>query len=432
MGDIAFTQERLKDVGKWVGEQKVLIVGNHCHSTDTELLTSDGWVNVEKITTDTEVATVCLSTNKLEYDRPKRVVVNEDSVMYGVKGVWIDEVVSSGHNLVIDNKLIPVSESVGEHDNRKFTLSAISGKDSCVNLTDDWIRLLTWVIMDGTMLRTSERKTRVQFKLSKERKIEALESLLKSLEIPYTKKECKKYGINKLQPFYIRIYGQASRDIHTFLNDSKQIPKDWSKLSRKQLEVFLQVLKITDGHTEVNKIHWTTINKNNVDIIQEACVKNGYAMCFKEKINMSGFSNGKLQYLCYICQGSSISSKSKVVVSELASRGKTIGVTVKHGTVISRRCGKVSVTGNCTDNIPMSEIVKHFDSVYSLKKYREFWLSHCPIHPAELRGKMNIHGHVHYATLDDKRYFNTSLENIDYKPINIEEIRKRIYEENKQ
>lgn len=91
---------------------------------------------------------------------------------------------------------------------------------------------------------------------------------------------------------------------------------------------------------------------------------------------------------------------------------------------------KVLIVGNhCTDNIAMKEIVNYFDSVYSLLKYKEFWLSHAPTHPEELRGKMNIHGHVHNATLQDARYFNTSLENINYTPINIEEIRKIVHKQ---
>lgn len=85
------------------------------------------------------------------------------------------------------------------------------------------------------------------------------------------------------------------------------------------------------------------------------------------------------------------------------------------------------ILGNhCRDKITMQEIVKHFDEVYSLYKYKEFWLSHAPIHPAELRGKYNLHGHVHFATLEDTRYFNCCLENTEYKPIDLNSIRKRL------
>lgn len=88
---------------------------------------------------------------------------------------------------------------------------------------------------------------------------------------------------------------------------------------------------------------------------------------------------------------------------------------------------KVLIMGNhCTDHVSTKEIVKHFDEVYSLKKYKEFWLSHAPLHPQELRGKFNVHGHMHFDTVDDPRYLNVCLEHTDYTPINLNEVRKRL------
>lgn len=64
----------------------------------------------------------------------------------------------------------------------------------------------------------------------------------------------------------------------------------------------------------------------------------------------------------------------------------------------------------------------YFNKVCGFEKYKKSWLSHAPIHPAELRGKINIHGHVHHATitdgngLPDPRYFNVSLENTGGRP----------------
>lgn len=63
-----------------------------------------------------------------------------------------------------------------------------------------------------------------------------------------------------------------------------------------------------------------------------------------------------------------------------------------------------------------------------LKKYG-MWLSHCPIHPQELYRGNNIHGHVHSNTVPDQRYFNVSCENIEYKPITLQEIREVFYNE---
>jgi calcineurin-like phosphoesterase family protein len=64
----------------------------------------------------------------------------------------------------------------------------------------------------------------------------------------------------------------------------------------------------------------------------------------------------------------------------------------------------------------MSDLVEVYDDVYGLYKYKGFWLSHAPIHPCELRGKKNIHGHTHrYLMLDseskvDNNYVNVSMD----------------------
>lgn len=56
------------------------------------------------------------------------------------------------------------------------------------------------------------------------------------------------------------------------------------------------------------------------------------------------------------------------------------------------------------------------------KRYR-FWISHAPVHPQELFGKWNIHGHVHSNTVPDARYFNATCEAINYKPVSLQHIR---------
>lgn len=52
---------------------------------------------------------------------------------------------------------------------------------------------------------------------------------------------------------------------------------------------------------------------------------------------------------------------------------------------------------------------------------KKFWLSHCPLHPEELRGRLNIHGHVHTNSVRDQRYINVSFE-MSKTPIPLEDI----------
>ena len=61
---------------------------------------------------------------------------------------------------------------------------------------------------------------------------------------------------------------------------------------------------------------------------------------------------------------------------------------------------KVLVAGNHDhEKLKTRDLAEMFIEIYGITKYKKFWLSHAPIHPYELRGSMNVHGHVHDKTI---------------------------------
>lgn len=89
---------------------------------------------------------------------------------------------------------------------------------------------------------------------------------------------------------------------------------------------------------------------------------------------------------------------------------------------------KTLVCGNhdLERGIHMNHLVAVYDQVYALWNKRNFWFSHAPIHPMEIRGKLGvIHGHLHDAVVDDPRYLNVCLEHTEYKPITFEKAMER-------
>jgi calcineurin-like phosphoesterase family protein len=93
---------------------------------------------------------------------------------------------------------------------------------------------------------------------------------------------------------------------------------------------------------------------------------------------------------------------------------------------------KILVMGN-HDNIPIRELITIFDDVVGPIKYNStFWLTHHPIHPQELYGKVNIHGHTHNQFVltsegkIDRRYVNVCPDVNNYVPVSLEQIRKRL------
>jgi len=163
-------------------------------------------------------------------------------------------------------------------------------------IPDDDLRLLTWVIMDGCLVNRKDKIHHIQFKLSKQRKINYLKTLLDKLDIPYTFQKATMSGCNKLQPYMIRIYGDYARSIDTQLNNDKQIPESFIDLTKEQFKVILSMIAITDGSRSYCKYVWTTTSQNDFEIVLSLCGIHGIKhIVYNHKLS-SGFPNAKKQY----------------------------------------------------------------------------------------------------------------------------------------
>lgn len=91
------------------------------------------------------------------------------------------------------------------------------------------------------------------------------------------------------------------------------------------------------------------------------------------------------------------------------------------GKIAEIKCDKkLLVCGNHdTENgIKMRDLLAAYDDVVSMYSRRNYWFTHCPIHPSQMRGRIaNIHGHMHDKVIDDQRYINACVEHTDWKPI---------------
>ncbi len=83
------------------------------------------------------------------------------------------------------------------------------------------------------------------------------------------------------------------------------------------------------------------------------------------------------------------------------------------------------VLGN-HDLYPAKDYLQYFTRIFGAVKFENTILTHIPIHPSEFRKlHLNIHGHLHHKTIDDSRYFNVSVEQINLTPISFEEIKSK-------
>lgn len=136
-------------------------------------------------------------------------------------------------------------------------------------------------------------------------------------------------------------------------------------------------------------------------------------------------------------EGEDIDQHDEILISKMASSLTKRDVLYVLGDVTMNNKGSISlldrvpckkflVRGN-HDTCPIFDYLSVFDDVFGVVKYKKHWLSHAPIHPAELRGCGNIHGHVHSNSIMsgqdyDRRYVNVCVEALNGIPISYQDI----------
>lgn len=75
---------------------------------------------------------------------------------------------------------------------------------------------------------------------------------------------------------------------------------------------------------------------------------------------------------------------------------------------------KILIKGNHDDMVSTMAQLNVFDEVHGMLKYKGFWITHCPISKYELRGKINLHGHTHNATIMKRTWYGKKIEDPDY------------------
>jgi len=85
---------------------------------------------------------------------------------------------------------------------------------------------------------------------------------------------------------------------------------------------------------------------------------------------------------------------------------------------------KILIKGN-HDNFKLSQYQQIFADIRAYHVLDGILLGHIPVHPDALsKWKGQIHGHTHSFNMEDQRYYNVSVEVIDYIPVDFEVIRE--------
>jgi len=324
-------------------------VGFQCMSEDTEILTPDGWAGHNDLKKGDVIKTFNLEKGVIENKPIKKLFAREyKGVMYNLKNRIQDQLISPGHRIVrkkfqTQNYVLEEVEDVKKM--KSPFIIPVSGKNikKDVKISDNEIKLLSWVISEGTIenyssYRHSSRITIYQSKIKNLEKYREIVGLLKKFKLTYSEQDSSPALGDSVK--MIRLNAESSRQIHKMLGSSESvnfIPKKLLEMSTKQSRLFLETYIKADGF---EKCKIATTDKGILDGLQQIAVSAEYGFTVLTRNPTIG---KKLIYVLRLIKHQETYIQK---IEEVNYKGVIWCPNTDNETVIARRNGKVFITGN--------------------------------------------------------------------------------------
>ncbi|MHA1852297.1 MAG: hypothetical protein ACTSUF_02195 [Candidatus Heimdallarchaeaceae archaeon] len=368
LGFAVFTKLRVKNQnysiysthgssGAWTPEGKLRAVRRlgesfdadvYCFDEETEILTADGWKRREEVKIGDIIYNLNLNTDRIEKDVVLNKIETNEHESYNIEMSSISQCLSPNQRVIYKYEgkyLVKSIKELAEMSAQiKIPLAGvIDNKD--FKISDDELKLAAWIISEGHFKNEYGAHKAIAIFQRIGDKAKKIETLLERMELDFSiyKRDRNKTDLE----FYIKAKDGAK--IRKLVPE-KNIP-DWVfRLSKRQFDIFLETLMEGDGHKYYDGVYeYYSANEELIDRLQAACTIFGYRTRKYQK--QSGFAD-TVNYALGICNRQDVSvALSKNLIEHRIEEKKMWDVTTFNGTVIIRRNGKVSITGNCMGHV---------------------------------------------------------------------------------
>jgi len=311
-----------------------------CVSSDTKILTGDGWKYFENLIPTDLVATFNMDNNNIEFLIPDKIIKYDyNGKLIHITNQRTDQLVTPNHR-IIKTKTVNRNQQfvfceAKELLNRKIFCLPISGENnnSDYPISDDKLKLWAWIITEGSI----KHKTFVIYQSIKSPYLNEIRLLLTVNGFIWSEKDYPS-GFGGSNVIHFR---QKSNGTHPgFI---KEIPKEFLNLSKRQARLFLDEYRKGDGSKERFRL-WCK-NYNIVEMLEALCVLAGYGFHTTKKkdgvciINIIRDFKNKT----YIFSGEKYHNQG---IEEVDYTGYVWCIHSKNETMITKRNGKIAITGN--------------------------------------------------------------------------------------
>jgi len=350
-----------------------------CHDEETRILTEGGFKYFQELTDEDKVAQWDPDTREMTFVLPKARTVREwdrPLLHFKTKG-GMDLLVTDTHRMRVgvSQGAYWLTESAGDLVQRggnvkfvgsvawrgeelpSFTLPprpvspGYSGADARIFSMDDWLELLGYLISEGGLCFDGERPSCLkmpQRRTVNEVTYQKMQDCLVRMSIPFKAFPNEKTGDVNWTIYGKQFWAWYAENVGTCGSD-KRIPREFLKLSVRQLKILWQALVDGDGTVDLRPNctggAFSSISKGLCEDFQELCIKLGLRSVLRLHKEANG--NKKTQWRVCWSEGRDVTFNTPSSSTEYVPyKGKVYCCAVPSGYIVTERNGCISYQGN--------------------------------------------------------------------------------------
>jgi predicted phosphodiesterase len=328
----------------------------HCVSSDTEILTENGWKHYNELIINEKIASFNMETQKVEYVNLENLFTyNYDGEMYDFANRAL---VTPNHRMILAPKhshkcTIKYAYTIKQVD--RLLLNHIDWEYPILHEFDNpyWAEMVGFIIGDGSYgnINTNHFEVCIKQKYGFNT-ISYLPNLLTKCNLEYS--ETSKNSIYRR--FRIKYTKDKNRKFLDYLKQhvkEKDLTRELVSLPKEQLQYLFNGLIQSDGHFyHKNSQMFSQKDKKVIDLFEELCLKLGKKYrTYARKAWRTNAIQYQVNVFSEIDRKKQFFSLSKKNIKKQTYSGLVWCPQNKNGTWIARRNGKPFITGNSAQKV---------------------------------------------------------------------------------
>jgi len=317
-----------------------LILVDECFSPDTEILTESGFIRFDELGLQ-KVAQYNIKSRIINFDNPIKYIKRPatDGLLKLETAKNFNFMVTPGHEMIVNDEKIR-ADKVKSNGYSKIPVAGFAcGEDE--NL-EYWEKFAICFQADGNLHRKNIDGTCIcSFTFSKDRKLKEFELLMQETKFKYKLLDERESKGNVKKRFRYMVYLPALIDktIVDYFNITT--------MSLNKAKSIIEYMNLWDGHVaNENTYLYTTVNKKMADFYQAVATLAGY------RTNLTMVVDNRKEtfsdcYRLFITKSINEIQTQTWKPEKIEYSGDVYCVSMPEGNIITRRGGKVIITGNC-------------------------------------------------------------------------------------